>query len=137
MNHKYFFAVDLGATSGRTIVGGLTDGKITLEELTRFDNNLIEVNGHFYWDIYALYFEVIKGLKVARQRNIEISFLFIRYRLSFFMWSLYLYFRDREPCPVKYLTVNHVERSSPDLTIICLVEETVDIKHNLFFICFA
>ena len=73
MKHKNFFAVDLGATSGRTVVGRLGDGKITLEELTRFDNNLIEVNGHFYWDIYALYFEVVKGLKVVRQRNIEIS----------------------------------------------------------------
>ena len=73
MNEKYFFAVDLGATSGRTIVGGLTDGRIALEELTRFDNNLIEVNGHVYWDIYALYFEIIKGLKVAGQRNIEIA----------------------------------------------------------------
>ncbi|MBR3521886.1 MAG: rhamnulokinase [Prevotella sp.] len=70
---KYFFAVDLGATSGRTIVGSLNDGKIELEELTRFPNNLIEVNGHFYWDIYALYFEVIKGLKAAKQRNLEIT----------------------------------------------------------------
>ena len=73
MNNKFFFAVDLGATSGRTIVGGLADGRIALEELTRFDNNLIEVNGHFYWDIYALYFEIIKGLKAAKQRNIEIT----------------------------------------------------------------
>ena len=73
MSDKNFLAVDLGATSGRTIVGGLSGGKTTLEELTRFDNNLIEVNGHFYWDIYALYFEVVKGLKAARQRNIEIS----------------------------------------------------------------
>ena len=73
MKHKNFFAVDLGATSGRTVVGRLGDGKITLEELTRFDNNLIEVNGHYYWDIYALYFEVVKGLKAARQRNIEVS----------------------------------------------------------------
>ena len=55
---KYFFAVDLGATSGRTIVGSLSDGKFDLEELTRFDNNLIETGGHFYWDIYALYFEI-------------------------------------------------------------------------------
>ena len=70
---KYFFAVDLGATSGRTIVGSLNEGKIELEELTRFPNNLIEVNGHFYWDIYALYFEVIKGLKAAKQRNLEIT----------------------------------------------------------------
>ena len=70
---KYFFAVDLGATSGRTIVGSLNEGKIELEELTRFPNNLIEVNGHFYWDIYALYFEVIKGLKAAKQRNLDIT----------------------------------------------------------------
>ena len=72
-NKKYFFAVDLGATSGRTIIGTLTDGKFDLEELTRFDNNLIEQGGHFYWDIYALYFEIIKGLKKAAQRDIKIS----------------------------------------------------------------
>ena len=69
---KYFFAVDLGATSGRTIIGTLTEGKIELEELTRFDNNLIETGGHFYWDIYALYFEIIKGLKLAAQRELPI-----------------------------------------------------------------
>lgn len=69
---KYFFAVDLGATSGRTIIGNLTGGKIELEELTRFDNNLIETGGHFYWDIYALYFEIIKGLKLAAQRELPI-----------------------------------------------------------------
>ena len=73
MDKKYFFAVDLGATSGRTIVGTLDDGKVRLEELTRFDNNLIEANGHFYWDIYALYFEIIKGLKAAKQRDLCIT----------------------------------------------------------------
>lgn len=69
---KCFFAVDLGATSGRTIIGTLAGGKIELEELTRFDNNLIETGGHFYWDIYALYFEIIKGLKLAAQRKLPI-----------------------------------------------------------------
>ena len=69
---KCFFAVDLGATSGRTIIGTLDGGRIELEELTRFDNNLIEVGGHFYWDIYALYFEIIKGLKLAAQRELPI-----------------------------------------------------------------
>lgn len=73
MDKKYFFAVDLGATSGRPIVGTLDDGKVILEELTRFDNNLIEANGHFYWDIYALYFEIIKGLKAAKQRDLCIT----------------------------------------------------------------
>ena len=72
-NKKYFFAVDLGATSGRTIIGTLNDGRFDLEELTRFDNNLIQTGGHFYWDIYALYFEIIKGLKIAAQQQIEIS----------------------------------------------------------------
>lgn len=64
-NQKCFFAVDLGATSGRTIIGTVKDGKLMQEEITRFPNNLIEQGGHFYWDIYALYFEIIRGLKEA------------------------------------------------------------------------
>ena len=70
---KYYFAVDLGATSGRTIVGSINDGKFDLEEVTRFPNNLIEQGGHFYWDIFALYFEIIKGLKEVAQRGLEIT----------------------------------------------------------------
>lgn len=73
MENKYFFAVDLGATSGRTIIGGINNDKVELEELTRFPNNLIEINGHFYWDIYALYFEIIKGLKEAKRRALNIT----------------------------------------------------------------
>lgn len=68
-----FFAVDLGATSGRTIIGTVKDGKVNLEELTRFPNNLIETGGHFYWDIYALYLEIIKGLKLVAKRGIGIE----------------------------------------------------------------
>ena len=70
---QYFFAVDLGATSGRTILGTLTDGRLEQEELTRFPNNLIETGGHFYWDIYALYFEMIKGLQRVGKRGIDIT----------------------------------------------------------------
>ena len=72
-NKKYFFAVDLGATSGRTIIGTINDGKFSLEEVTRFPNNLIEQGGHYYWDIYALYFEIIKGLKEVAKRGLEIT----------------------------------------------------------------
>ena len=72
-NQKCFFAVDLGATSGRTIIGTVKDGKLMQEEITRFPNNLIEQGGHFYWDIYALYFEIIRGLKEVARRNIEIT----------------------------------------------------------------
>ncbi|MCD8203490.1 MAG: rhamnulokinase, partial [Prevotella sp.] len=70
---KCFFAVDLGATSGRTVVGTIADGKVEIEEITRFANNLIETGGHFYWDIYALYFEIIRGLKVVAKRGIDIT----------------------------------------------------------------
>ena len=74
MNQKsYYFAVDLGATSGRTIIGSITDGKLELEELTRFDNAIIETGGHFYWDIFALYNEIIKGLKLVAQRGLKIT----------------------------------------------------------------
>ena len=71
--HQYFFAVDLGATSGRTIIGSLDNQSFSLEELTRFDNHLIQTGGHFYWDIYALYLEIIKGLTIAAKREIPIT----------------------------------------------------------------
>lgn len=70
---RCYFAVDLGATSGRTILGTLADGRLEQEELTRFPNNLIETGGHFYWDIYALYFEMIRGLKEVARRGITLT----------------------------------------------------------------
>lgn len=70
---KYFFAVDLGATSGRTIVGTIDDNQFTTEELTRFSNNLIVQGEHYYWDIFALYFEIIRGLKEVARRGLEIT----------------------------------------------------------------
>ena len=73
MEYTHFFAVDLGATSGRTILGSLGEGKMELKELTRFPNHIIETGGHFYWDIYALYNEIIKGLKVVAKEGITIQ----------------------------------------------------------------
>ena len=69
----YFFSVDLGATSGRTIIGHISDARFELEELTRFPNNLIIQGGHYYWDIHALYFEIIKGLKEVARRGLELT----------------------------------------------------------------
>ena len=69
----YFFAVDLGATSGRTIIGSITEGKVNLEEVTRFPNNLIIQGGHYYWDIHALYNEIICGLKEVVRRGLKIT----------------------------------------------------------------
>lgn len=69
-----FFAVDLGATSGRTILGTFTPNGLELEDVNRFPNHLIEVRGHFYWDIYELYRHIIEGLKLAAQKeDVEIT----------------------------------------------------------------
>ena len=77
---EYFFAVDLGATSGRTIIGSIqtsplsnSHSTLSLEEVTRFPNNLIEQGGHYYWDIHALYFEMIRGLKEVARRGLHIK----------------------------------------------------------------
>lgn len=69
---NYFFAVDLGATSGRTILGSFSDKGLELEEVNRFPNQLIEVRGHYYWDIYALYQFIIDGLKLVAKRDVHI-----------------------------------------------------------------
>ena len=68
-----FFAVDLGATSGRTILGNISDGKLSLRELTRFPNNIIQTGGHFYWDIFALYHEILRGLKLVADEGVELQ----------------------------------------------------------------
>lgn len=69
-----FFAVDLGATSGRTILGAFTPAGLELEEVNRFPNHLIEAGGHFYWDIYELYRHIVEGLKLAaRKEDVEIT----------------------------------------------------------------
>ena len=67
-----FFAVDLGATSGRTIVGTLDDSGLALREVTRFQNPIIRLRGHCYWDIYALYREIIEGLSAVSREGIAI-----------------------------------------------------------------
>lgn len=69
-----YFAVDLGATSGRTILGYFTPDGLEMEEVNRFPNHLIETGGHFYWDIYELYRHIIEGLRtVSRKEGVRIT----------------------------------------------------------------
>ncbi|MDL2209118.1 rhamnulokinase [Parabacteroides sp. OttesenSCG-928-O15] len=69
----HFFALDLGATSGRSIIGRLENGKLELEELTRFPNKILRVQDKYYWNIYALYESLKEGLKAAAAKGIEID----------------------------------------------------------------
>ena len=68
-----FLAIDLGATSGRTILGSITSGKLCQRELTRFPNRIIQTGGHFFWDIYALYDEIIQALRQVASEGIELT----------------------------------------------------------------
>ncbi len=69
MKKYYFVAFDLGATSGRSILGALTaDGKLTTKDLTRFPNQMMPLNGHLHWNIYSLFEELKRSLReVVRQ----------------------------------------------------------------------
>jgi len=62
---RSFLAIDLGATSGRTILGRLTDKGIEMEVINRFPNDLKEEDGHYHWDIEALMGNIIDGIKKA------------------------------------------------------------------------
>lgn len=64
---KFYLAVDIGASSGRHILGWVDNGKIRIEEIYRFENKLIKRNGHLCWDINHLFNEVIEGLKKCKQ----------------------------------------------------------------------
>ncbi|WP_229073465.1 rhamnulokinase family protein [Actinoplanes sp. DH11] len=62
---KAFAAVDLGASSGRVVVGRLGDGRLDLDVVHRFPNEPVRVGGTLHWDILALYRGVVEGLRKA------------------------------------------------------------------------
>ena len=69
----HFAAVDLGATSGRVILATIAENNINLEEIHRFPDPIIEMQGHFYWDLPAIYQSIIKGLAKIAERGIQIQ----------------------------------------------------------------
>lgn len=65
--NKYYLAIDIGASSGRHILGHLENGKMVLEEIHRFPNGNIEKDGELIWDIDALYREILIGMKKCKE----------------------------------------------------------------------
>ncbi len=65
-----FLAFDLGATSGRSVIGTLRDGRIETRELTRFPNGIIELHGKFYWNLLGLYEHLKDGLAACAREGI-------------------------------------------------------------------
>lgn len=70
---KNFVAFDLGATSGRTILGTLSEKGLSMKELTRFPNAMVSLGGHRYWNIFSLYENIKLGLAAAAREGVEIS----------------------------------------------------------------
>ena len=67
MNHKNVLAVDFGASSGRVMLGNFDGNRISIQELHRFPNDPVILNGTMYWDFLRLFFEVKQGLIKAKK----------------------------------------------------------------------
>lgn len=71
----YYLAVDIGASSGRHMLGCLEDGKLQLEEIYRFPNGMKHVDGSLCWDVKALFYEIKEGLKHCKEMGKIPSFM--------------------------------------------------------------
>ena len=68
MTRKYDLAIDIGASSGRHIVGWMDGGELKTEEVYRFPNGVTKRDGHLTWDIDALVGHVKAGIAKAKER---------------------------------------------------------------------
>lgn len=89
---KYCLAIDIGASSGRHIVGWQENGQIRTDEVYRFSNGVKELDGHLIWDMDALEKHVRAGIDAALQRYPRID------SLSIDTWGVdYVLLKDDEP----------------------------------------
>ncbi len=73
MKNQSFLAFDIGATSGRSILGTIENGRLQMKELTRFPNQILQIGNHFHWNIYSLFEHLKAGLVAAKKEGVEIS----------------------------------------------------------------
>ena len=92
MTEHHYIACDLGADSGRVILGTLKEGKVILEEIHRFSNGVSKVHGSFRWNILRIFEHLKAGLRKVAAKNIAIE------SLSVDSWGLdYVLFNQRQP----------------------------------------
>ncbi|AQR96271.1 rhamnulokinase [Clostridium saccharoperbutylacetonicum] len=63
---EYYLAIDIGASSGRHILGSIENGKITLEEIYRFENGISKVGNEYCWNIEQLFKDIKNGIKKCK-----------------------------------------------------------------------
>ena len=66
----HLLAFDLGASNGRAILGTFDGDQIVMQELHRFENNYIEMNGVFYWDLPYLFSQMKQGLLAFKRLGV-------------------------------------------------------------------
>lgn len=64
---EYHLAIDIGASSGRHILGFIEDGQLKLEEIYRFGNGIKKVNDEYCWDLKNLFLEIKNGIKKCKE----------------------------------------------------------------------
>lgn len=64
---NYYLAVDIGASSGRHILGYIDNGILKLEEIYRFDNGIKKIGDEFCWDVKKLFNEIKTGIKRCKE----------------------------------------------------------------------
>lgn len=107
---KYYLAIDIGASSGRHIVGWKDNGEIKTEEVYRFSNGVKELDDHLTWDIDHLLAEVKEGIKKAKSKyDIE--------SLSIDTWGVdYVLMKDdKEVYPVYAYRDHRTEKTIGDV----------------------
>jgi rhamnulokinase len=75
VNPNYYIACDLGAESGRVMLGRLEAGRLHLEEIHRFPSAAVRVLGSLRWDVLRIFEELKAGLRKVAQRNLPVASL--------------------------------------------------------------
>ena len=89
---KPCLAIDIGASSGRHIVGWREHGALSTKEVYRFPNGAVRTDGHLVWDVDALFEQVRRGIELARAQFPELA------SLSIDTWGVdYVLMRGEEP----------------------------------------
>ena len=68
-----FLAFDCGATSGRALLGTFADGRFTMEEVYRFPNQMLEVGGRCYWNVWSIYEHFVTCLQKLGRAGVQID----------------------------------------------------------------
>jgi rhamnulokinase len=73
MSEHYFLAFDMGAESGKAILGILKNNKLNIREIHRFSNSMVQIQGHFYWDILMLFENMRESLSICSREGITLE----------------------------------------------------------------